>query len=117
MFPEALAELRKAVELSGDAPRNIAALGHAYAVSGQPAEAHKALQKLDQLAKGRYVSDYGRALICAGLGENSRAVAWLERACQERSSWMVKLKVDPRLDPLRADVGFADLVRRVGLAP
>jgi tetratricopeptide (TPR) repeat protein len=117
MYPEAIAELRRTVELSDDAPKDVAALGHAYAVSGQRNEAHKALQKLEQLAKRRYVSNYGRALICAGLGENDRALAWLERAFQERSSWMVKLIVDPRLDPLRGDARFTDLMRRVGLTP
>jgi TolB-like protein/DNA-binding winged helix-turn-helix (wHTH) protein/Tfp pilus assembly protein PilF len=117
MYPEAIAELRRTVELSDGAPKDVAALGHAYAVSGQRNEAHKALQKLEQLAKRRYVSNYGRALICAGLGENDRALAWLERAFQERSSWMVKLIVDPRLDPLRGDARFTDLMRRVGLTP
>ena len=29
MYPEAIVELRRAVELAGDAPLNIAALGHA----------------------------------------------------------------------------------------
>ncbi|MGI8743127.1 MAG: TPR end-of-group domain-containing protein [Bryobacteraceae bacterium] len=117
MYVEALAELRKAVELSGDAPMYVAALGHAYAISGHRAEARQALQKLDDLAKRRYVSNFPRALIYAGLGENDRALELLERAFQERSSGMVKLKVDPRLDPLRGDARFTDLVRRVGLTP
>jgi len=63
----------------------------------------------------RYVSNFPRALIYAGLGENDRALELLERAFQERSSGMVKLKVDPRLDPLRGDARFTALVRRVGL--
>jgi len=117
MYPEALAELRKTVELSGGTAKSIADLGHAYAVSGQRSEAREALQKLEQLARRHYVSAYGRALIWVGLGENDRAVAWLEAAFQERSSWMVKLKVDPRLDPLRGDPRFTDLLGRVGFPP
>jgi TolB-like protein/DNA-binding winged helix-turn-helix (wHTH) protein len=117
MYPEAVAELRKAVELSDGAPRDIAALGHAYGVSGQKTEARNALKTLEHLARLRYVSSYGRALICTGLGENELALAWLERAFQERSSWMVKLKVDPRLDPLRKDARFTDLLHRVGFTP
>ncbi|MDQ2948059.1 MAG: hypothetical protein M3Y27_19340, partial [Acidobacteriota bacterium] len=117
MYVEALAELRKAVELSGDSPMYVAALGHAYAISGHRAEARQALRKLDDLAKRRYVSSFPRALIYAGLGENDRALEWLERAFQERSTWMMRLKVDPRLDPLRGDARFIDLVRRVGLPP
>jgi TolB-like protein/DNA-binding winged helix-turn-helix (wHTH) protein/Tfp pilus assembly protein PilF len=117
MYPEAIAELRKAVELSGGLPMNIAALGHVYAVSGHRAEARKALRTLDELAIRRYVSSFPRALICAGLGEDDRALEWLERAFQEHSSGMVTLKVDPRLDPLRQDARFTNLLRRVGLTP
>ena len=69
------------------------------------------------MAARRYVSNFPRALICAGLGEKDRALEWLERVFQEHSSGMVKLKVDPRLDPLRRDARFIDLVRRVGLKP
>jgi TolB-like protein/DNA-binding winged helix-turn-helix (wHTH) protein/Tfp pilus assembly protein PilF len=117
MYPEAVTELRKAVELSNGAPRDVAALGHAYAVSGQRSEARKALGTLEHLATQRYVSSYARALIYTGLGENELALAWLERAFQERSSWMVKLKVDLRLDPLRKNARFTDLMLRVGLTP
>jgi tetratricopeptide (TPR) repeat protein len=117
MYPEAVAELRRAVELAGDAPTNVAALGHAYAVAGHRAEALNALRRLDELATRRYVSNFARALIRVGLGENDRALELLELAFQEHSSGMVKLKVDPRLDPLRQDARFSDLLRRVGFTP
>ena len=117
MYPEAIVELRRAVELAGDAPLNIASLGHAYAVAGHRAEARKALRKLDELATRRYVSNFARALICVGLGENDRALELLELAFQERSPGMGKIKVDPRFDPLRQDARFTDLLRRVGFTP
>jgi serine/threonine-protein kinase len=117
MYPEAIAELRRAVELAGDDTTNIAALGHAYAVAGHRAEARKELRKLDELATRRYVSNFARALIRVGLGENDRALEMLELAFQERSMAMGKLKVDPRFDPLRQDARFTDLLRRVGFPP
>jgi len=115
MYPEAIAELLKSVELSGGAPGHVADLGPAYAVSGHLTDARKALQQLEELAKKRYVSNYDRALIYAGLGENYQALEALGRAFHERSPWMTKLKVDPRLDALRGEARFTDLVRRVGL--
>ena len=79
MYPQSIAELRRAVDLSGGAPIDVATLGHAYALSGQRGKALETLRTLDQLAKQRYVSSYGRALIRVGLGENASALDWLER--------------------------------------
>jgi hypothetical protein len=55
------------------------------------------------------------ATVYAGLGEKEKAFEFLERAYQERSldvSWF--LKADLRIDSLRSDPRFQDLVRRVG---
>jgi|SRR5579872_394867 len=113
-YREAITEFQKALQLSGGANMDVAALGHAYAVAGERTEALKTLRRLDDLAKRRYVSNFERALIYVGLGENDRALERLEGAFQERSAWLVKLKVDPRLDPLREDSRFIDMLRRVG---
>ncbi|MDQ5837736.1 MAG: hypothetical protein M3379_13245, partial [Acidobacteriota bacterium] len=43
------------------------------------------------------------------------ALEWLERAYAERDVWLVWLKVDPRLDPLRSDARFRNLLWRVFL--
>ena len=57
------------------------------------------------------------ALIHAGLGQNDLAFEWLDRAFEERSSWLASLKIEPLLDSLRSDPRFNDLVRRMNLAP
>jgi hypothetical protein len=54
-------------------------------------------------------------MVHLGLGQAEQAFACLERAREEQSSWMAYLKVEPRLDPLRADPRFTELMRRVGL--
>ena len=99
-------------------PVYLSSLGHAYALAGNVVEARKVLRELDELSKHhRYVSPYERAVIHAGLGETEEAFAWLEKAYAERAGWLVYLQVEPRLDRLRADPRFANLVKRVGLAP
>jgi Flp pilus assembly protein TadD len=115
MYSQALEHLRKAVELSGGAPIDVAGLGHAMAVSGDRAGALRALRRLDELAKTRYVANYDRVLVWVGLGENDRALDALEQAFQDRCSSLVNLNVDARLDPLRGHARFSDLVHRVGL--
>ena len=65
------------------------------------------------LAEERYVLPYGFALIHTGLGELEEAFEWLERAYQDRNGRMAFLQVDPRLDPLRDDPRFQDLLSRM----
>ncbi|MBI4462471.1 MAG: hypothetical protein HY653_06155, partial [Acidobacteria bacterium] len=85
-----------------------------YAVSGKRAEARQVLEELNQLRKRRYVSAYLVAVIHTGLGERDQAWAWLEKAHEERASWLSQfLKVDPRFDSLRSDPRYADLLRRM----
>jgi len=119
MNEAAIAELGKAVELSGAGRRPVmeAALGHTYAVAGRKVEAQRAIDGLKVAAERRYISPYSIAVIYLGLGDKEQAFAWLNRAYDERDNWLIYLKVEPRLDPLRSDARFSDLLRRVGLAP
>jgi hypothetical protein len=57
------------------------------------------------------------ALVCTGLGWTEHAFEWLDKAHQERSGWLTYLKADPRLDTLRGDPRFNELLRRVRLIP
>jgi tetratricopeptide (TPR) repeat protein len=113
MFEEAIGRMEQALNLSPDDRQIVWMLGHAYAVAGQTEKARKILDDMHSLAKETYVLPYGFALIYTGLGEYEEAFAWLERAYQDRNGWMAFLQVEPRLDPLRSDPRFQDLVSRV----
>ena len=57
------------------------------------------------------------ATIYAGLGDKAKALSSLEKAYQEKSPDVPYfLKADLRLDPLRSDPRFQDLIHRVGLS-
>jgi serine/threonine protein kinase/Flp pilus assembly protein TadD len=115
-LPEAIAEFQRALELEKDNPEIWSGLGHAYALSGNRTEAQKVLDHLKGLSASSYVAPFDFAVIYAGLGEKDQAMAWLNRAYAERSYYMpVYLTTDARLDSLRSDPRFADLLRRVGL--
>jgi serine/threonine-protein kinase len=114
-LPEAIGEFQRARELEKDNPEIWSGLGNAYAVSGKKAEAQKVLDHLKELSAHSYVSPYHIALIYAGLGEKDQAFTWLDRALDERSYFMAEyLPTDARLDHLRPDPRFAELLRRVG---
>jgi tetratricopeptide (TPR) repeat protein len=116
-FPQAIAELQEAVRSASGITEPRAFLGRAYAVSGKRVEARKVLDELNEVSKQTFVSPYNIALIFAGLGEKDQALAWLERAFAERSTWMPYLKVDPGLDSLRSEARFRDLLRRMNFPP
>lgn len=117
MFGEAVAEFEKAIMLSASSPVMLAALGHAYAAWGKRSEAQKVLKELRDLSGRRYVSSYYIAMLHAGLGEREQALIWLEKAYQERSAWLVMIKVEPGLDILRVDPRFQEMLRGIGLPP
>jgi tetratricopeptide (TPR) repeat protein len=116
-YAEALAALHEAGTVLGQWPVTIAAMGYVYGASGRRAKAYHVLEQLRQLAEHRYVTSYGVALVYASLGEHDHAFAWLEKAFEERTHWLVWLKLDPRWEGLCADPRFVDLQRRVGLLP
>jgi DNA-binding winged helix-turn-helix (wHTH) protein/TolB-like protein/lipoprotein NlpI len=115
MHADAIAELQKAVQLSGGDPYYEGALGHAYAVSGNVIAARRMLAVLKSPSTERYIPAYAIALIYAGLREKDNAFLWLEKACEDRSTSLAYLKVDPVLNSLRSDPRFSALVQRIAL--
>ncbi len=113
MHDQAIVESEAAMKLFDDSATRIGSLGHAYALAGRKREARQMLTKLLAMSGDRYVPPYTPALIYAGLGQNDEAFEWLEKAYQDRFWMMAFLKVDPRLDALRGDPRFADLLRRM----
>jgi len=113
---EALAEFRKALDLSEGDTNELAALGYAEAVSHRDREARKTLDDLMQRSRDTYVQPAWIAVIELALGDRNQAFDWLEKAYSDRSWWLVDLKVDPFFDGVRSDPRYADLLRRVGLA-
>jgi serine/threonine-protein kinase len=114
MHAEAIRALEEAASRSKQSPVTIWALGHAYAVGGRTAEANRLLENLIERSQQKYVPPYEIGMVYLGLGQKDRAFEWFEKAFVERSGWMAYLKVDPRLDPVRTDPRYADLLRRVG---
>ena len=118
MFQEGLSELRESATLpGGDSPLLAPWLGYAYAVSGKRAQAFDVIKNLKAQQQNSFGSPFGIAVVYCGLREKEQALAWLEKACQERDPQFPAIANEPPLDPLRSDRHFADLVRRSTLPP
>ena len=108
---EALAEHREAVRLAPDAALLQPVLARSLALAGHAADARAALEKAEKSAP--HLSSYQQATVHVALGRNARALDALERAGEERDPWLVWLKVDPMLEPLRDDPRMRRLLARV----
>lgn len=111
-YDKAIAALKKASELGGGAQIK-ATLADTYALYGQTGEAKQILADLTDRSRQTYAPPFDIALAYVGLGDHDQAFAWLEKAYGERARAMLSLRVNPGLDPLRADPRFAVLMRRM----
>jgi TolB-like protein/DNA-binding winged helix-turn-helix (wHTH) protein/tetratricopeptide (TPR) repeat protein len=119
MYPEAVANVEKALSLERE-DRYIGLhkvdLAYVYAVAGRKKEARKMLSELEQQeANGRNLGSLGLYPFYFALGEKDRALAWMDKAYNEKSEALLYLRCWPEFDRLLADPRFAKLVRRVGI--
>jgi DNA-binding winged helix-turn-helix (wHTH) protein/tetratricopeptide (TPR) repeat protein len=112
-FDDALAEFRQVEDSLREWPVSIAARGFVSAAAGRTEEAREILAELERLASRKFVTSYGIALVYVGLDQNDAALASLNRAFDERSHWLVWLRLDPRWNKLRPDPRFNELVSRM----
>ena len=115
MYAEAIDTYRKAISHSPHDASARGLLAHAFAVSGDRDEARRLLRELTDQQSQRFVSSYSLAAVHVGLGEHDQAFERLEQAFRDRDRGMAWIKVAPRLDPLRSDPRFTDLLRRMKL--
>jgi tetratricopeptide (TPR) repeat protein len=108
---EALSEYQK---ISGT-KLGLTGLGYAYGRSGRQKEARQILRQLLGDSSRHDLSAYHVARVYAGLGETSQTFAWLKKAQDSRDERIVMLKVDPKLDSLRSNPLFGEMLRSLGL--
>lgn len=112
---EAVEEFVRGTTGPDGVPRPSSGLAILYARAGRMDEARATLEAVKSLAQQEFVSPYGIASYYAVTGDNDRALDWLERAYSERDGTLVWLKVHPRLDGLRGEPRFRDLLARLRL--
>jgi serine/threonine protein kinase/Tfp pilus assembly protein PilF len=114
-WAEAERAIREAMTLPGTGTYTKASLGYVLARAGRRTEAEAVLAELEARNREDYVSPVAFATLHLGLDNRSEALAWAERAYAERRGWLVYLKVNPLLDPLRGEPEFQSLLTRLQL--
>jgi len=112
---EAYAGFDEALSISPDDPAILGSLGYTYAHTGQADEARAIIDKLAKAGEGAPPDAFFIALVYAGLDDRPQALDQLERAVREHSGSVRYLKIDSRLDNLRAEPRFKALLAEVGL--
>lgn len=116
MYEKAISEFNEAQHLDQESWIPVALSAHTYAVWGKRDEARRRLDELKRTEKQKHVDPYNIGVIHAALGENDQAFEWFNKAFQARSEELLTLKVDPRVDGLKSDPRFKDLLRRMRLS-
>jgi serine/threonine-protein kinase len=114
-YDQAIAEYSALLTSSGNDPLRLASLGCAYAMAGKKPQAQKVVAQLNEASKIHYVPPYFLGLVHAALGDKDGAFSWLEKAHEQHDSYLVRLKVEPAMDPLRSDPRFEKLLHRMNL--
>jgi TolB-like protein/DNA-binding winged helix-turn-helix (wHTH) protein/Flp pilus assembly protein TadD len=121
-YQEAIPEFGRTDLLNGmdpvEASARAAALRKALATSGERGYWRKwiALRMKDR-KKSPHVYAYNIAYDYAHLGDNAKAVAWLETCLSEKSCAPIDVRTDPGLDGLRSDPRFQSALGRMSLSP
>jgi TolB-like protein/predicted Ser/Thr protein kinase len=117
MYPKTVEEFKILGELDGN-PKDAefaSALAQGFHSGGWKGALTKGIEVRQAQRKASYWSAYDIADFYAGLGEKDEAFRWLNAAYEERDYQVESLRTDFRLDLVRSDPRFAELVRKVGL--
>lgn len=115
LYEDAEAEFRKIADQPSFWTK-LGAIAETYARAGREEEARGLLAEWNSHAATHYVPPLSCVPVHAALGDWDTAFGWLERACEERSAWLIFVSHDPLYDEVRSDPRFISLLRRMGLA-
>ena len=111
-FREAIPPMKKAAAM-GAPPFVTAFLAYTYGAAGERDNALAELESLRKMSRGGEVQPFNLALVYLGLGDNLRALDYLERALAADSQMMAWLGRDAMFDPLRREPRFRALLKRL----
>jgi hypothetical protein len=80
-------------------------------------DARALADRLTELSRQQHISPFWLALAYTGVGEKAAALDALEQAYEQHDVILVWLATEPRVDSLRAEPRFVEILRRIGLAP
>jgi TolB-like protein/DNA-binding winged helix-turn-helix (wHTH) protein/Tfp pilus assembly protein PilF len=115
MYKEAIAEAELVDKATPESNLGLTEMAYSLAAAGRQAEARQILERLKERKKKAFVPAYNLAVIQLALKDRSAALNSLQQAVDEHDWAILVLAVEPRLDPLRNEPVFQELLKRVKL--
>jgi len=115
-YADALAEAQKSVQFSNRSNAALALLGHVYGKLGRRSEAETIIRELETRYNAKQADGRDLAVLYTGLDDRDKAFEWLQRAFENRSVFLVFLKLEPLMESLRSDPRWNELEGRVGIS-
>lgn len=109
---EAVEEYRKAAALGANSPTTLSGLATAYAEAGRMEEANQTLARLVEISRARYVPALYFANIYLSLHDMRKALDWGWQALNERSDYLMYIRVEPRGSKFGANPEFLRLLAK-----
>ena len=115
-FGLAIESLQTALALSGNFAAVAAILGYAFGIFGKRTEAQKIMKELKSRAKNEYISAAYFAWVHVGLNDLDAAFQYFDKAFEERSWWIVYLKIWSSPEQMTKDARYTKLLKKIGLS-
>lgn len=117
MYDEMVDDFLRTMRARNAPPERIEAFREAFETSGWCGFNALQLEALEEKAKTEKIDPYAFARLYLRLGRRDEALEWLGRMIETKHPASIQLKIEPAYDELRGDPRFAELVRKIGLAP
>jgi serine/threonine protein kinase/Tfp pilus assembly protein PilF len=115
-YSDAAEEMRIAMKFfPGTCAVLAASLARVHALSGSPEEALHVAGQVKSEDEAGVSCPYHLAMAYAALGQNDLAFQWLDTAFEAHDMWINFIKVDPKMDSLRRNPRYMELLRRIAL--
>ena len=109
---EAVEMLRKSAEGWGNSGMPRYLLAFARAAQGNTLAVRQILEKLHTVERESYMKPYFIAMTYVAAGDHDKAFEYFQRAVDERNEWMTWFGTDPKLDPIRGDERYMEILRQ-----
>jgi len=114
-YEEAISEIQKSIDLSGDWEGSAPDLIYAYSIAGRKKEAQRLLAELQLKSTRKFIPNILLALANAAAGNDENAIEFLLATLAEKSNQLRPNINEPHFDRIRSDPRFQDLLKTIGI--